>query len=201
MAFLTDLRRQLAKIPPGQATDVLNGMLYEVYFDCRGEFRQDKLKSDRLGDLFAMQSVQRYGESVAFIRRALAPYRDSLVVMPSTRPEIVNVRVKVARKDPPIISSIECDGQELLVDIAADAGHRPHKMWRLTLSQFGLDTLRSTLAEGWYVPQDQLIIEITPALAGDAKMTLPEGKTIIRPTPSGRSQDEASARRQRSKLT
>ncbi len=191
MAFLRDLRRQLAKVPPGQATDVLNGMFYEVYFDCKGEFRQDNLKSDRLGDLFAIQTVERYSESVAFIRLALSPYRDSLVVMPSARPEIVNVRVKIARKDPPMVRSAECAGQELLVDIAADAGHRPHKMWRLTLSQFGLDTLRSSLAEGWYVPQDQLKVEITPALAGDVRMTLAEGKTIIRPMPSGHSRREA----------
>ena len=51
--------------------DLLNGMFYEVYFDSEGEYRQDNLKNQHLADLFAIQSVAKYAESIAFIRQAL----------------------------------------------------------------------------------------------------------------------------------
>lgn len=191
MAFLTGLRRELAKVPSLRSIDILNGMFYEVYFDSKGEFRQDNLKSERLSELFAVQTVERYSESIRFIRSALSPYRDSLVVMPSVRPEIVDVRVKVARKDPPVVRSIQCAGEELLIDNPPGARRSPHRMWRLAFSHFGVETLRSSLAEGWYVPREQLKLEITPVLASDLKMTLPNHKTIGWPTTAGRSRSRA----------
>lgn len=183
MAFMRDLRRQIAKIPPDRAMDLLNGMFYEVYFDSKGEYRQDNLKNQHLADLFAIQSVAKYAESVAFIRQALSPYRESLVVLPNTEPEIVTVKVKIAKKDPPLVRSVQCLGEEVLVDTPEDGDFRPDKMWRLALKQFGTETLRTSIAEAWYVPLDQLKVEVSPALKEDVRMLLPKGKTIIRPTP------------------
>jgi hypothetical protein len=183
LAFMRDLRRQLAKIPPDRAMDLLNGMFYEVYFDSKGEYRQDNLKSQHLAEIFAIQTVAKYAESIAFIRQALSPYRESLVVLPNTEPQIITVTVKIARKDPPLVRSVQCLGQEVLVDISEDGAFRPDKMWRLALKQFGVETLRSSIAEAWYVPLDQLKVEVSPALKEDVRMLLPKGKTITRPTP------------------
>ena len=163
--------------------DLLNGMFYEVYFDSKGEYRQDNLKSQHLADLFAIQTVAKYAESIAFIRQALSPYRESLVVLPNTEPEIVTVKVKIAKKDPPLVRSVQCLGQEVLVDIPEDGAFRPDKMWRFALKQFGVETLRTSIAEAWYVPLDQLKVEVSPALKEDVRMLLPKGKTITRPTP------------------
>lgn len=179
-AFLGALRRELAQIPPDAAAHLLNGMFYEVYFDSKGEFRQDRLKSERMNDLFALQTVAKYSDVVAFIRQALSPYRDNLVVLPATTPEIVTVRVKVTRKDPPIVRSVECFGEELL-DIPARAGLAANRMWRLSLKQFSVETLRASMSEAWYVPLEQLKIELSPALPEDAQLRLPEDKTILRP--------------------
>ena len=71
----------------------------------------------------------------------------------------------------------------MLVDIPEDGAFRPDKVWRLALKQFGVETLRSSIAEAWYVPLDQLKIEVSPAFKEDVRMLLPKGKTITRPTP------------------
>lgn len=116
-------------------------------------------------------------------RQALSPYRESLVVLPNSEPQIVTIKVKIAKKDPPLVRSVQCLGREVLVDIPEDGAFRPDKMWRLALKQFGVETLRSSIAEAWYVPLDQLKVEVSPPLKEDVRMLLPKGKTIIQPTP------------------
>lgn len=184
VAFLKDLRRQLAKILPDKAIDVLNGMFYEVYFDSKGEYRYDDIKSEHIADLFAIQTVDRYSDTITFIRRALSPYRDNLVVLPNTAPELISVRVKVARKDPPLIRTVECLEQQLLIDIPSESDDMFDKLWRLTLKKFTLETFRTSLAGAWYVPLPQLSLEVSPALEANVRLRLPKGKTVTRPSPS-----------------
>ena len=180
-AFWGNLRQELAQISPDAATHLLNGMFYEVYFSSKGEFREDNLKTQRMNELFAIQAVEKYRDSIAFIRRALSPYRNSLVVLPSTTPEVVTLTVRVAKKDPPFIQNIKCFGQELLVDIREDFGPTVDRMWRLALKRFRPWTLEASIAEAWYVPKGQVRIEFDPAMPDDVLLSLPKGKTISRP--------------------
>jgi TIR domain len=181
-AYLRNLRQELAKIPSEAASHLLNGMFYEIYFSSKGEFREEDLKSERMDALFAVQAVTKYKDTIAFIRRVLSPFRDSLVVLPSTTPEIVTVRVKIARKDPPLIRSVEYLGKELLIDIPADSPFTAHGMWRLSLKQFSPETLKGSIAEAWSVPIGQLRMEFTPALREDVQLRLPKGMTVSRPS-------------------
>lgn len=159
-------------------------MFFEVYFGSEGEYRYDDLKSQYLADLFAIQTVDKYRSSIEFIRRALSPYRDNLVVLPNTNPELITVQVKVARKDPPLIRRVECLGQQLLIHVPTDSDDVSDKLWRPALKQFTLETFRTSLAAAWYVPLPQFTIEISPVLEADARLLLPKGKTVTRPRPA-----------------
>jgi hypothetical protein len=163
------------------AEHLLNGMFYELYFDSRGEFRGNNLKGQCMRELFAIQTVQKYKDSIAFIRQALAPYRDSLAMLPSATPEIVELNIKVAKRDPPVVRSIECMGKQVLVDATADTDSSLGQVWRLSFRQFSLETLRESISDAWHVPLEQLRIEITPEIRKDMQFRLPEGKTIGRP--------------------
>lgn len=178
MAVLTDLRRELAKLEDHEvALHLLNGMLFEAYFDKNGEFRGRKLKVRHLPDLLALQTVKKYAPSIAFIRRALEPYRSGLAFLPGTTPETVKVRLKVRRSDPPVVTSLKVGDIQLLQSIADDddpAG----PFWRLHHSGFTMKELGAQMTSEWGIPTDQIDIASTPAMPVTAKLRLRDGTAI-----------------------
>ena len=174
-----DLRRELAKMPIDVAMHFLNGMFYEVYFNSKGEFRGNDLKARFVKELFALQAVDKYKETIAFIRHALAPYQQSLAILPSTSPELIKIKLMVAKKDPPIVQSIKFMGKELLGE--TDAEFLGPNLWKLSLKGFTVDVLRDAIAEAWHVPPEQIRIEVDPELSATSQLRLPKDKTILQP--------------------
>lgn len=60
---------------------LLNGMLFEIYFDSHGEFRGVDLKRHYFEEIMALRKRPEFSKSFNFIRTALAPYRDSLLYL------------------------------------------------------------------------------------------------------------------------
>ena len=175
--LLRNLRAVLAKLPPNVATHLLNGIFYEVYFNAKGEFRGQPLKDGCLAELFSVQTVEKYKDSILFIRQALTPYRGSLAVLPSTTPEIIELAIKIAKKAPPTVKSVECAGEELLVDAAADSLAWA-RSWRLSFRKFTLKELTESISRSWNIPSKQLKLTTSTQLAEDAELRLPDGKMI-----------------------
>lgn len=179
VAVLSDLRRELAALPEDRALDFLNGMFFEVYFNSAGEFRGHELKSRCLSKLLALQTVKKYAASIAFIRRALGPYRASVLFMPSTEPETVSVELSIRKSDPPNLRALKVYGRDLLTtDSNEDLDPR---LWRLSFQSFTVKELRQQLSDEWGVPIEQLQIKCVPTLEPKVKLRLPEGTSVLRP--------------------
>ena len=65
MAVMVSLRDKLAKIPSDAAMHLVNGMLFEAYFDNEGKFRGNKLKRRYFGRLLELQKVRKFEPSIA----------------------------------------------------------------------------------------------------------------------------------------
>ena len=58
---------------------VLNGILFEIYFDSHGEFRGDKIKRHFFEEVLALRKYPDFSKSFEFIRAVLNPYKDALI--------------------------------------------------------------------------------------------------------------------------
>lgn len=180
--ILDNLRKEMAAVPQIAAEHLINGMFYEVYFDSKGEFRGRNLKSRCLDELLEIQSVEKYSESIKFIKRVLQPYKDQLPVVPNSNPEILVVELDLQKKDPPTIEAIIVKGQDLLIDAEEDEDEDSFSnMWKLSFREFTLRTLKATLSREWHVPKQQ--IELRPESSDTIKYVLPKDKTIGYPNP------------------
>jgi hypothetical protein len=178
VAFLSKLRLELAKISPiERALDVLNGMLFEVYFNAAGEFRRGDIKKRCLKKILALQAVAKYAPSITFIQRALEPYRDELPLIPSTSPQPVVVRLKLRRSAPPVIRSLKVGDRDLLHK-DQDGDSPQGRVWRLSFRDFTVGALKEELAEAWGVPRQLLSIEADPSLDPLFEFGVPEGYSI-----------------------
>ncbi len=60
---------------------VLNGILFEIYFDSHGEFRKAGIKRQSFEEVMALRKSQEFSKSFGFIRTVLNPYNDGLMYM------------------------------------------------------------------------------------------------------------------------
>jgi len=73
---------------------LLNGMLFEIYFNRDGEFRHDKLKKYSLEHIFSLRNLSHYKKSFEFINNTLEQYKDELYYIPSTKDTPIDVDIK-----------------------------------------------------------------------------------------------------------
>lgn len=175
VAVMKDLRRELARLPAEWAEHVLNGMFYEVYFDHEGKFRGAKLKNKFLSELFAIETVAKYCRSIAYVQHVLDPYRGTLGVLPSKTPEILKVNIQIALKDPPVLSSVKCQGKEHLIIVEEDA---EDPGWRFSFRGFTLDQFPELLAEFWNIPEGHLEVKYDKDLPSTTRVHLEKGKSL-----------------------
>jgi hypothetical protein len=71
--FIGDYQTTASRLSTTKSRALLDGMLFEVFFDSKGELRKE-MKTDSFEDLFALQQYPSLSESFKFITECLIPY-------------------------------------------------------------------------------------------------------------------------------
>lgn len=172
--ILDNIRKKFASIPIERAIDLINGMFFEVYFNSVGEFRGASLKSRKLSNLLKIQGVKKFSPSITFIRRALEPYKSEIPFRPNADPEVIKLKIKIKKSDPPTVREMTVNGTNILSTDASPDG----KLWRLSYKGFNIKELKRMLADVWGVPEQQISTTITKGLTKKDELRLPDGKCI-----------------------
>lgn len=78
--FMNSIASNLKKYQTSDGDNhVLNGILFEIYFDSHGEFRDDGLKRHYFEEVLALSRFPEFTKSFSFIRTVLYPYRESVI--------------------------------------------------------------------------------------------------------------------------
>jgi hypothetical protein len=94
------------------AFHILNGALYEIYFDSGGRLRKDK-KVQKAEMLFSLEDEVDYARSFEFIRQALLPHQRHLFYLPGIcRDVIIDVVLKPVLSDTAAVVGIMIEGQD-----------------------------------------------------------------------------------------
>jgi hypothetical protein len=180
LGIVSNLREKLAGIPERAAAHLLNGMLFEVYFDKEGQFRGKSLKGECLDKVLKVQKVKKFQSSITFIRRALQPYEGRLPFLPSTTPEVVTFELSAKLSDPPELKSFKFKGHNLLTKVADefDFHYGASKLWKLALMKFTVKQLKEVLAESWSIPIEQLAVSSSQRMNPNTQYRLPKGLNL-----------------------
>jgi hypothetical protein len=177
--IVIDLREKLAGVPPSVGAHLLNGMLFEAYFDKEGKFRGHKLKDQHLKRLLEVQGVKRFEPSVAFIRHELAPYKRHLPFLPASPPETVVFDLVLSKSHLATIKSVRLRGSELLVK-EDEKEVFPDRM-TIALPKFTIEQLKRQLREKWNIPIDQIEFKSSNSIDLQAEYRFPENCVISWP--------------------
>ena len=179
--FLTDLLDATAPLTDVQCKAILDGMLYEVFFDSEGQHR-DEPKLRRFDELFKLQANPALASSFAFIQGCLAPFADRYFEIPGSGRE-VNLSVRTiadASTGNHSIAAIWWDSVNILrkdPTVEAQSGWFAYSDRVLTYAE-----LRDSLSEKTVLPLQQLRVEIDFPYTHGMKIIWPAAYELQKPS-------------------
>ncbi len=179
-AYLREFVARTQKIKPEKRKALLDGMLFEVFYDPKAQLRKT-LKTGKFLDLFALQPHKELAPSFEFIAECLLLDAGRFYALPGKKHAVV-VDV-VTKKDGVanhILESLHCSGASILrledPDYAPEPGEQPHRE-KLDLSRF-----ETRLAEQMVVPAHLLTINYQSFQShGGERIMFPYGWTARMP--------------------
>jgi hypothetical protein len=95
--FCEDLNKNLTPYFENGENHILNGMLFEIYFDNNGDFRNGNYKNYNFDKIMALRRFVKFNKSFEFIANVLAPYKDLLFYVPSPVDSIIDIDFKASQ--------------------------------------------------------------------------------------------------------
>lgn len=127
MSYLDNLKHNLSKLNESVSFHMLNGILFEVYFDSSGSFRT-RAKADMLDNIFQLEESDQFKNSFKFISQALKPYLKNLFYIPSSARGIsVDVSCIEFEEDNKAINGVFFEGDNVLYDETGNEYFDPEK--------------------------------------------------------------------------
>lgn len=96
--FFEDLMNNLLKYNKDEENHVLNGILFEIYFDSKGDFRNE-LKRHDVDSVFSLRKNPMFAKSFGFIRDVLRPYKEQLFYIPTIHDEPIDIDINAEEKN------------------------------------------------------------------------------------------------------
>ena len=96
--FFENLGNNLSKYNKDEENHVLNGILFEIYFDSKGDFRNE-LKRHNFDRVFSLRKNPIFAKSFGFIEEVLQPYKEQLYYIPTIHDEPIDIDISAEEKN------------------------------------------------------------------------------------------------------
>jgi hypothetical protein len=159
--FITDFMSRTGGFDPEKRKAILDGMLFEIFFDSKGTLR-DRIKGTYFDQVFDLQKYAELKESFDFIAQAVSATRGKFYVVPGKGHQLPLTVATKKVDDSQQIEAVYIDGKDVLRP-EDDEWAAAKRMDR----RISKDQLIKELSEQLVVPGPFLKVTFTPA--GGAK--------------------------------
>ncbi len=177
-AYLDDFVTRTQGMKPEKRKALLDGMLFEVFFDSNAKLRKE-FKTRKFQEVFFLQQHKDLALSFDFIAECLLPDSGHFFSIPGKKHPIVVDVVTVANggANTHLLESVDCGGANVLwledEDYAAEPGKSPHT------EKLGISRFEEKLAEQMVVPARLLTINyLSFEKRGNERILFPYGWTV-----------------------
>jgi hypothetical protein len=162
---------------------LLNGVLFEIYFDSEGRFRDEGLKTAFFDEINGLSKNKDYSLSFTFINEQLQSFRDELFFIPSPEVEPLNFDMVVEKleKDKLIeykVVDIRYEGIDIL--------RKSENSWfargdnEIYYEPYTYSRLKEKISAELGVPKNLLTINPNYHLDADSKVLYPFGSILTK---------------------
>lgn len=111
--WINDLKNKFSRIETEPAFHLLNGILFEIYFDSKGKLR-NKFKTTYLVEVLGVVNTLEYSRSCEFIKTHLKQYEQRIIYIPGTEDAIcLDITVDKNEEDEFYVSQIMFEGRNI----------------------------------------------------------------------------------------
>lgn len=120
LEYVKNLEINLNKLNAEISFHILNGMLFEIYFNSSSKFR-DMPKAEYFNEVLNMENVQAYLKSFEFIQAELKPHVDNLFYIPGIKKDIaLDIGTSVGTGGEILITEICLEAENVLFEDTRD---------------------------------------------------------------------------------
>jgi hypothetical protein len=102
--FMDNLSQTLTRYSINGENHLLNGILFEIYFNPEGKFREMNFKNGYIDEIFRLQTNLDFKSSFDFINKHLQPFREYLFYIPSSLPTSLPIEIVFEKFESDIFS-------------------------------------------------------------------------------------------------
>ena len=157
---------------------LLNGMLYEVYFDSSGRFRKRK-KTEYIEELLRLSEDEYFDLSFEFIQQALIPHQKQLFYIPGSKRDVL-VDIQLSKNDDDLfeVKHIIHEGQDVFY--SSDESTLVANTDDDFSSSRTISQIENDLSNEMVVPKNHLKLTYSPNIDRDESLILPYDYNILR---------------------
>ncbi len=97
--FIENLSSKLKPYFDGEENHLLNGILYEIYFNNNGDFRHKNIKKNMIEQVFILRYDRHFKKSFEFLNKILEPFKGELFFIPIDGSEpIIDIDIYAEQK-------------------------------------------------------------------------------------------------------
>jgi hypothetical protein len=182
-AYIRDFVERTSGLDSQKRKALLDGMLFEIFFDSKGEMRKT-FKTARFNEVFDLLRFAELADSFAFISECLLPDADRFYLLPGKKHHVALHIVSFGRKErPPKIKEAHVGSRNILfreADYFADEDGKPVNYRNVSLSE-----LEKQMSEQMCVPLRLLKITYDFDRNEVEEVRFPWGHTLAKSKDSG----------------
>tara|TARA_R110001583_G_scaffold139654_6_gene291862 strand:+ start:1617 stop:3557 length:1941 start_codon:yes stop_codon:yes gene_type:complete len=168
--YMASLRRKLTIFPNDIANHILSGMVFEIYFDSKSEYRE-RVKFDYASSVLSLLMKDEFEQAKSFIRQHLQDYVGQLLYMPGDESELkseITIKVSMDQGDESsfVLDSVVFKGKELIVD-------HDDSFW--VKQNYNASSIKTEISFRLAIPEWTLTLK-TNEKVGDKYLQITEGK-------------------------
>jgi hypothetical protein len=179
-SFMKSLASSTSKYVANGENHLMNGILFEMYFDSDGKFRYEKIKSNYMKEVLDALITKQFDSSLTFIQRELQPYKDSLFIIPSANIQTISLDIitNTADDEKHIVNSIMFEGINVLQKEEEEEDYFSTGAQSYQSMTYG--RLKEKMANATNVPINQITFNSNESLKDDSKILYPYNYSIKR---------------------
>ncbi|HHP0452223.1 TPA: caspase family protein [Vibrio harveyi] len=180
VSFISEFRSNLLRASTDKQVCIIEGMLFEVFFNSKGDFR-DSFKVAMFNKLFELQQYPDYKPAFDFIAELLLPFHNSFYVIPGKSISDASIELGATLAEESgnvIISSVHFDGESIL---RAEAGAERYIFdGQVMHDSLTYDELLNKLSVEMMIPRQYIAIQSTVPVDDSTRIEFPYRHTVKR---------------------
>ena len=179
--FMEDLSNSISQFNFENKNHVLNGIIYETFFNSYGSYRQDKLKDCYIYKIYSLLENENYEQSSKFLSQILMPYKDLIFYIPSLHKNGISIDLQFSKNkenNKLELKSMTYEGNEILIKKEEDA------IWgisdELTYKNIEYQNIRKLISLELKVPENKLTLNSNMKIIPERVVNYPNNHRIMK---------------------